>query len=278
MFAAPAQLFSYPSGDHSVAPKRLLTDRFLRSLPPAKPGQRVEVWDTGVPGFGIRIHDIEDANPARRGRAGRISFMLYARFARGAASTRRTIGTYGLITLQDARRIAGEWRSQVGKGIDPAIVLAAARDKAEREAALRIKHSFANVAETFLADKLKQERSGKVIGVAGRSNILPLGCSCKVLARDSDILCANRWGRSHRHQPKHFHLSPLVLHWRCDGADRIRRGIVALAIRLKGPRSSRPSRKANYPIWVMWKPPVDGRFMRRGWISRLLPEPYAPFA
>jgi hypothetical protein len=164
------------------------------------------------------------------------------------------------------------------QGHRPCIVLAAARDKAEREAALRIKHSFANVAETFLADKLKQERSGKVIGVAGRSNILPLGCSCKVLARDSDILCANRWGRSHRHQPKHFHLSPLVLHWRCDGADRIRRGIVALAIRLKGPRSSRPSRKANYPIWVMWKPPVDGRFMRRGWISRLLPEPYAPFA
>ena len=68
-----------------MAHKRLLTDRFLRSLPPARRGHRDEVFDARLPGFGIRISDTKDADPARRGKAGRISFILYARFAPGAA-------------------------------------------------------------------------------------------------------------------------------------------------------------------------------------------------
>ena len=82
-----------------MADHRLLTDRFLSSLPPAPRGQRVEVFDARVPGFGIRISDTKDADPARRGKAGRITFILYARFAAGAAPTRRIIGVYGAITL-----------------------------------------------------------------------------------------------------------------------------------------------------------------------------------
>ena len=98
--------------------------------------------------------------PTRRGaaRPESITFVLYARFAPGAAPTRRTIGTYGAITLEEARRTAGEWRCLIAKGIDPAVVEAEAREKAERERALRIRHSFANVAEAFIADKLAQER------------------------------------------------------------------------------------------------------------------------
>jgi integrase len=146
-----------------MADKRLLTDRFLRALPPAPRGKRPEVFDTRVPGFGIRISDTVDADPARRGKAGRIAFMLYARFKSGAAPERRTIGTYGAITLEEARHTAGEWRSLIAKGIDPAVIEAEAREKADRERALRIRHSFANVAEAFIADKLSQERSGKAV-------------------------------------------------------------------------------------------------------------------
>src|SRR5262245_28148817 len=62
------------------------------------------------------------------------------------------------ITLEEARRIAGEWRSQIDKGIDPAVVEAEAGEKEARERALRIKHSFTTVAEAFIADKLVQER------------------------------------------------------------------------------------------------------------------------
>jgi integrase len=146
-----------------MADRKLITDRYLRALPPAPRGQRIEVFDTRVPGFGIRISDTVDADPARRGKAGRITFILYARFAAGAAPARRTIGVYGAITLEQARHTAGEWRSLIAKGIDPAVVEAEAREKAERERALRIRHSFANVAEAFIADKLSQERSGKAV-------------------------------------------------------------------------------------------------------------------
>ena len=133
-----------------MADRRLITDRYLRARPPAPPGQRVEVFDTRVPGFGIRISDAEDTNPARRGKAGKITFILFARFAPGAAPTRRVVGVCGAIKLEEARRTAGEWRSQVAKGIDPAVVEAEAGEKEAQECAQRIKHSFANVAETCI--------------------------------------------------------------------------------------------------------------------------------
>ena len=139
----------------------MITDRFLKSLRPAPRGQRVEVFDARVPGFGIRISDSKDADPARRGKAGRITFVLYARFAADAAPTRRVIGVYGAMTLEQARRIAGEWRSLIDKGIDPAVIEAEAIEKAARERAARIRHSFGNAAEAFVTDKLRQERRGK---------------------------------------------------------------------------------------------------------------------
>jgi hypothetical protein len=121
--------------------RRLLTDRFLRSLPPAPRGKRDEVWDSRVTGFGIRISDTKDADPARRGKAGKITFICYP-VSSGAAPARRTIGVYGAdaMKLEDARRIAGEWRSQVARGIDPAVVEAERRAAEARERALRVKH------------------------------------------------------------------------------------------------------------------------------------------
>ena len=144
-----------------MADKRQLTDRFLKSLSPAKHGTRNDYWDAVVPTFGACVYDDKDSDPSRRGKAGRIAFIMYTRFKRGAAPARRIIGTYGAITLEDARRTAGEWRSLIAKGIDPASVEKANREKAAREAALRVQHSFAAVAETFIADKLAQERDGK---------------------------------------------------------------------------------------------------------------------
>jgi len=112
-----------------MADKRQLTDRFLRSLPPAKHGTRNDIWDSVVPTFGACVYDSKDSDPSRRGKAGRIAFFMFTRFKRGAAPARRIIGTYGAITLEDARRTAGEWRSLIGKGIDPAAVEKANREK-----------------------------------------------------------------------------------------------------------------------------------------------------
>ena len=121
-----------------MAERRLITDRSLKALAPAPSGQRVELFDTRVPGFGVRISDTEDSNPARRGKAGKLTFILYARFSPGAAPTRRVIGVYGAITLEEARRIAGEWRSQIDRGIDPAVVEAEARGRKP----VRERHEF----------------------------------------------------------------------------------------------------------------------------------------
>jgi Phage integrase central domain len=41
------------------------------------------------------------------------------------------------------------------------VEVAKARETAERERALRVHHAFSSVAETFIADKLAQERDGK---------------------------------------------------------------------------------------------------------------------
>jgi hypothetical protein len=51
-----------------------MADRYLQTLPPATRRQRVEVFEARLPGFGIRISDTVDADPAQRGKAGRISF------------------------------------------------------------------------------------------------------------------------------------------------------------------------------------------------------------
>ena len=132
--------------------RRMFTDRFLRSLRPAPRGQRIEVFDARVPGFGIRVSDSDSksADPARRRKAGRVTFMLFARFSAGTAPTRRVIGTYPAITLEKARRTACAWRDLIDKGIDPQVVEAEAIAKAARERAAAIRHSFGAAAEAFM--------------------------------------------------------------------------------------------------------------------------------
>jgi integrase len=142
--------------------RRFLTDRFLRSLPPAKRRHIDDIWDTSIPGFGVRVYDAKDSDPTRRGKAGKINFMLYARFGAGAFPARVIVGGYPAISLEEARRKAGTWRSLIDRGVDPRDVEQAEAEKAAREAALRIQHSVASVAEDFIADKLAKERSGKV--------------------------------------------------------------------------------------------------------------------
>jgi hypothetical protein len=115
-----------------------------------------------IPGFGVRVYDAKDSDPTRRGKAGKINFMLYARFGAGAFPARVIVGGYPAISLEEARRKAGTWRSLIDRGVDPRDVEKAEAEKAAREAALRIQHSVASVAEDFIADKLAKERSGKI--------------------------------------------------------------------------------------------------------------------
>ena len=69
-----------------MADRKLITDRFLQiaATGTARPARRS--FDARVPGFGIRISDTKDVDPARRGKAGKISFILYARFSAGSGT------------------------------------------------------------------------------------------------------------------------------------------------------------------------------------------------
>src|SRR6516165_12130262 len=90
---------------------RTLTDRTIRALKPAHPGQRREVWDGagGVPGLGVRVTD-----------KGAKSFVLATRYPGSNNPARRTLGAYGALTLGQARDKARRWLTLVERGIDPA--------------------------------------------------------------------------------------------------------------------------------------------------------------
>jgi integrase len=110
-----------------------ITDRLLKSLKPE--AARYEQMDTAVPGFGVRVSD------------GRKSFILFTRYPGSNNATRRTLGEYGDMSLEEARDKAREWRKLIKKNVDP-------KDIEER----RRKTTFASVADEFIAyihNKLK---------------------------------------------------------------------------------------------------------------------------
>ena len=132
------------------------TDRSLRALTPARKGKRYELWDTIIPGFGVRVNDETDR--ARAGKAGRISFILYSRYPGSRSPERRTLGRWPELSLEKARHKAAEWRQQIAKGIDPAIAA-----EEERQARLRARdNTFAAVVAKFIEYiKANKERKAK---------------------------------------------------------------------------------------------------------------------
>ena len=66
--------------------KRTLNDRTIKALKPAPAGQRRDLWDTVVPGLGIRSTD-----------KGNHTYVLLTRFPGSKNPTRRTIGDVGAL-------------------------------------------------------------------------------------------------------------------------------------------------------------------------------------
>ena len=88
-----------------------LTDRFIRSRPPAPAGGRDEYLDSVVPGLALRITD-----------TGHKSFVLIARFPTHPKNpTRRAIGKYGAVGLEGARIRARQWLEMIERSIAPAV-------------------------------------------------------------------------------------------------------------------------------------------------------------
>ena len=162
--------------------KRTLNDRIIRAAKPAAKGKRAEVWDTVVPGFGLRITD-----------KGQKTFVLAARFPGSGENpktgipnpTRRTLGEYGSIELVAAREKARNWLELIRQGRDPR-----EQEERARQAELRQrKNTFGAVAEDFIAEKLAGERKGREVERDIRRDLIPaLGTTPINKISDLDIL------------------------------------------------------------------------------------------
>ena len=143
--------------------RKVLTDKAIKALKPAKPGLRYDVPDADVPGLGVRVND-----------KGERVFVFYGRFplrqdrATGVwlpnearSPSRRAIGEYrdgehGDMTLAQAREKAREWRRLLREGIDPQ----AEADRRKGEEGKAVKATFAAVAEEYIRDHVVKKRKG----------------------------------------------------------------------------------------------------------------------
>jgi Arm DNA-binding domain len=80
--------------------KKRLTDRTLKALKTT--GERYDVMDTDVPGFGVRVTE-----------RGRRTFILIARYPGSTNPTRRSVGEYPALSLEKARTRARHWRDLI---------------------------------------------------------------------------------------------------------------------------------------------------------------------
>lgn len=83
-----------------------LTKKIIDRITLPEFGQALH-WDDEIPGFALKVSA-----------TGLKSFVLDYRV--GGKRFQKVIGRYGEITPTEARQMALEWRSKIGKGIDPA--------------------------------------------------------------------------------------------------------------------------------------------------------------
>ena len=124
--------------------QRRLTNRKLQSL--KRKGNRYDVMDPEVPGFGVRVSE-----------TGRRTFVLVARYPGSPNPTRRALGEYPALSLAEAREKAKTWRRWIEKGKDPR-----AEEERERRLELRkLETTFGAVAEDFIQLHVKAQRRGR---------------------------------------------------------------------------------------------------------------------
>jgi hypothetical protein len=151
-----------------------LTDPKLKSLKPIfpeglanagkrlAPGERYALMDNHPSGFGVRVSS-----------SGRRTFVLRARYPGPDASQHyswRALGEYPVLTLEMARKKAGEWILLIKQGKDPAIVEEQARIAEIQKQKLEKDNTFKKVAETWFETKLIHERKGREVERDIRAN------------------------------------------------------------------------------------------------------------
>lgn len=146
-----------PKLARGIKSSETLTDRRIRHLRP-EGGRRIELWDAQVRGFGIRATGTTK------------SFTIMYRLA--GRQRRMTLGTYPVLSLAEARRMAGEALLKVRLKLDPQDE----RDARERRLRESREHGFRSVAKQFMQDyvrKRKQLRTANEIEAMLKADVLP---------------------------------------------------------------------------------------------------------
>ena len=91
------------------------------------------------------------------------SFILFRRFPGSKHPARRTLGTYGEISLAEARDKAREWNALVEKGIDPTKEKQRQRQAAIEAEKQRQASTFGAAFEDYLHRKASKLKSAKDI-------------------------------------------------------------------------------------------------------------------
>ena len=121
-------------------PRIRLTKSAIDALP--TPKSDVVYWDSGCPGFGVKV--------TPKGR--KVFIVLYRTGGSGSKLRKYTIGPYGRVTLHQARVAAQKVLAAKFEGRDPA---AEKRERKRRVVADRVE----DLLESFIAQRLSQNRS-----------------------------------------------------------------------------------------------------------------------
>ena len=130
--------------------KRTLTDKGVKALKPA--AKPYEVMDTEVRSFGLRVLP-----------SGVKSFVLYRRFPGSANPVRRSLGTYGVLSLAEAREKGRQWNALAEKGLDPAIETVRRREAEQEAKREQETNTFGAAFEAYLKRKASKLKSGPKI-------------------------------------------------------------------------------------------------------------------
>jgi Arm DNA-binding domain len=122
----------------------VLSDTWIRSPKRVPQSGRVEYHDAWAPGLSLRVSEY-----------GHRSFILTTRYPGFTNPSRRTLGEYGVVTLDEARDMARDWLKLIKRGIDPKAEIAK-----ERAANMRVR-KFGDVLNEFLTRHVDQLASGK---------------------------------------------------------------------------------------------------------------------
>lgn len=124
---------------------RALTERRIARLRPAPHGKRYDFPDGAVANLFVRVGAKQKV------------FVLSARFGGNANPTRRTIGVFPRISLEQARQIAREWTDLIERGLDPR----EEENRAEEASAMAARRTFRSAMEDYLAEITGRDRNRK---------------------------------------------------------------------------------------------------------------------